>query len=114
MPENSVIFSRDSREPFPAPMIPSVAETEAIAPELDKYRVKGTTFRAYVEYLEKSGMLDHVLPQLSPEAARLVANRPLPGGWVGGRLLDEFCAAVYALDGKEGIVKMQRAILGGP
>src|SRR5689334_7921435 len=93
---------------------PVVDAGPAVATPLDAYRVKGATGRVHLEYLQKIGLLEAVLPYLSPEAVQLIANRPLPGSWVAGRLLDEFTIAVFALKGKEGVLTMERSVIGGP
>ena len=80
----------------------------------DAYRIKGNTFRAHVAYLKENGLCDAVLARLSPEAAALVVQPPLPASWVSGALLDEICVAVHALKGKETLLQMERAVIWGP
>jgi hypothetical protein len=73
-----------------------------------RYLVKGSSFRAYVKTLEEWKKLDAVLPRVSPEAATAARNPPMPSSWVDAHLLAELIEAVFAVGGKDGVLRLGR------
>jgi hypothetical protein len=76
-----------------------------------KYLIKGGTFRAYVKQLEEGKTLEVVLRRVSPEAATLARNPPLKSSWVDAHKLTELVEAVYALQGREGVLQLGRDVV---
>src|SRR5262245_53407468 len=75
------------------------------------FRVKGTVFRGHLRHLKDVGRLEPVLTLLSPEAAALVRDQPLPGSWVDAHPLEEVLRVVDQLYGIPAVWEMQRDVL---
>lgn len=75
-------------------------------PDGANYKVKGSVFRAYVGWLERSGSLSSITPRLTPETVRLVQRPPLASSWMDSAPLDEI---VERIEETGGIALVRRA-----
>jgi hypothetical protein len=76
-----------------------------------RYLVKGSAVRAYVKELEELKKLDAVLARVSPEAAALVHDLPMPSSWVDAHRLGELVEALCVLDGRHAALELGRAAI---
>jgi hypothetical protein len=76
-----------------------------------KYLVKGSAVRAYVKQLDELKKLEAVLARVSPEAAALARNLPMPSSWVDAHRLGELVEAYATLDGRDAAVDLGRAVV---
>jgi hypothetical protein len=76
-----------------------------------RYLIKGGSFRAYVKRLTEDNKLEEVLQRVSPEAQALARTPPMPSSWVDAHRLAEMVEVVYALQGREGVLRLGRDVV---
>ena len=66
----------------------------------------GTTIRAYLPWLQREGVLDHVRAKVSARTRALLDTPPLPTSWIDSALMDEVYLAVAERLGEEGVRRL--------
>ena len=66
----------------------------------------GTTVRAYVPWLKREGLLEHVRARVSGRTRTLLDAPPLPTAWIDSSLMDEIYLAVAERLGEDGVRRL--------
>ena len=77
-----------------------------------KYLVKGSSVRAYLTELQETKKLEALTARVSPEAAALVRDPPMPSSWVDAHRMGELVEAYSGLAGHEAALELGRAVVG--